>query len=433
MPPDQSAVSRDFISQGLLAMLILSLPLMKPAILHPVVLPDLVFVALLLAIAFEALTGKLRLEWRREYWVLAAYVACFVPSLLATPHIGQSSFKLLTQVYLAALAIVTATLIRDERQLKRAVIAWLVATAIVAAISVTSLAIFPFAPESALVGYARFHFGTLQPGPYPRLSSTFLNANMACNYLSVSAALLLAARACGWLSRRASLTLFAGIVLAALATISAGLGGVALIAGVWLWLGFRDQRPTASRFALGAALVVAAAFVVALAVTPIVHPTAGFVMTVPGTDLVLAPSARWMLWSASLAEFARHPLIGHGIGIDATYVRYLDPSRNLQIQTDAHNVFLNIAAQTGLIGLLGLGALIAFAFHLARPWRPDGSMAAIRVALGLSFLGGLVYQGLGGSFEDARHLWVVLGLLIAASRLSPAGGNSRRAAAPSPC
>ena len=433
MPPDQPSVSRDFISQRLLAMLILSLPLMKPAIFYPVVLPDLVFVALLLAIAFETLAGKRRLEWRREYWVLAIYVGCFVPSLLATPDIGQSVFKIFTQVYLAALALVIAMLIRDQAQLRRAVLAWLMATAAVATISMASLAIFPFAPGNALVDYARFHFGTLQPGPYPRLSSTFLNANMACNYLNVSAALVLAARACGWLSRPVSLLFFAGIVIAALATISAGLGGVALIAGVWLWLRLRDQRPTAARLALAAAIAVATAFVIALAVTPILHPTAAFVVIVPGTDLVIAPSARWMLWSASLAEFAGHPLIGHGIGIDATSIRYLDPSGNLQIQTDAHNVFLNLAAQTGLIGLIGLGALIFYAVDLTRPWRLDGRAALVRVALGLSFLGGFVYQGLGGSFEDTRHLWVVLGLLIAAKRLSRADGNSRRAAAPSPC
>ena len=414
-------------------MLILSLPLMKPAIAFPVVLADLVFIALVLAIALEVLTGKRRLEWRREYWVLPLYVGCLAPSLLATTDVAQSLSKMVAQIYLAALALVTATLIQNEADLRRAIIAWLVATAIVAAVSIASLAIFPFAPNAALVDYARFHFGTLQPGPYPRLSSTFLNANMACNYLSVSAALVLAARACGWLSPQVSLILFASTVVAALATISAGLGGLALIVGIWLWLRFRDRRPTASRFALTAAIAVAAAFVIALAVTPIPHPTAAFVLTVPGTEIMIAPSARWMLWSASLAEFARHPLIGHGIGIDATFIRYLDPSGNLQIQTDAHNVFLNIAAQSGLIGLVGLAALLAYAFHLTRPWRFDNRLAIVRIAIGLGFLGGFAYQGLGGSFEDARHLWVVLGLLIAARRLSLAGGNSRRAAAPSPC
>jgi hypothetical protein len=37
--------------------------------------------------------------------------------------------------------------------------------------------------------------------------------------------------------------------------------------------------------------------------------------------------------------------------------------------------------------------------------------------LGLTWLNAFVYQGLTGSYEDARHLWLLLGLLIAAERL----------------
>jgi hypothetical protein len=40
------------------------------------------------------------------------------------------------------------------------------------------------------------------------------------------------------------------------------------------------------------------------------------------------------------------------------------------------------------------------------------------IGLGLIFLNIFAYQGLTGSFEDARHVWVVLGLLMAASKAS---------------
>ena len=72
--------------------------------------------------------------------------------------------------------------------------------------------------------------------------------------------------------------------------------------------------------------------------------------------------------------------------------------------------------------------LIAFAVRLGRANR-------IALALSLTFLNAFLYQGLTGSFEDTRHLWVLLGLLIAAAhpQLSRAGGNNRRAGAPSPC
>jgi hypothetical protein len=45
---------------------------------------------------------------------------------------------------------------------------------------------------------------------------------------------------------------------------------------------------------------------------------------------------------------------------------------------------------------------------------------ALRLALGIAFLGAFAYQGLGGSFEDARHLWLLLGLFLAACRIEHA-------------
>lgn len=99
--------------------------------------------------------------------------------------------------------------------------------------------------------------------------------------------------------------------------------------------------------------------------------------------------------------------------------------------TDAHNLFLSIAAQCGLIGLIGLAAIIAFV--IARMARPSIGNSLICFLLGAAFLDVFVYQGLGGSFEDTRHIWVLLGLFMAASRIdfSRAGGNSRTTAAPS--
>jgi hypothetical protein len=100
-------------------------------------------------------------------------------------------------------------------------------------------------------------------------------------------------------------------------------------------------------------------------------------------------------------------------------VRYLNPSGYLETLTDAHNMFLSIAAQCGMVGL---AALLLLIWHIGRrtlPLRLDQGVAAvIRVGLGIGLLIGLVYEGLGGSFEDARHLWVAFGLLLASDRIS---------------
>jgi len=344
------------------------------------------------------------------------------PSLLATTDAAQSAFKLSTNVYLVGLAATTVVVICSEEGLRRATLVWLAVSGVIAALAIASLAAFVRDPGGPLYQYSQFGFGTLPPGHYPRLALTFFNANMACNYLTVSAGLVFLARDKQWLPDRWAWLLLAGIIIAGLSTISPGLGGIALVLGTGLWVTRR------SRIALAGAIAVAIAVTIALAVTPIVHPTAPFLIHVPGTHWVLAPSGRFLVWSAALREFLAHPLLGHGIGIEPVDVRYMDPSGNLQELTDAHNVILSIAAQAGLIGLAGLTILMTYACRLV-----VAGKTATRI-LGFTFLNAFLYQGLGGSFEDARHLWVLLGLVVAAANLelTPGDGSSRTTGAPSP-
>ena len=410
------------VSEWLLLTLIALLPLMKPAVRYPMIAADLLFPLLVAVLTVEIASGRRQLFWQPLFAVLIVYVLSLAPSLLATTDIAQSAFKLSTEVYLVGLAAATVVVIRSEEALRRATLVWLAISAAIALLAIASLAAFVTDPDGLLYQYSQFGFGTLPAGHYPRLALTFFNANMACNYLTVSAGLVFLARDRQWLPERWAGLLLAGIVVAALSTISPGLGGIALALGIGFWMTRRSGS------ALIGAIAVAIAATVALAITPIVHPTAPFLIHVPGTQWVLAPSGRFLVWSAALKEFLAHPLLGHGIGIEPIDVRYMDPSGNLQELTDAHNVILSIAAQAGLIGLAGLAILMTYAGRLV-----IAGTTATRI-LGFTFLNAFVYQGFGGSFEDARHLWVLLGLMVAAAslELTPAGGNNRRAGAPSP-
>ena len=89
-----------------------------------------------------------------------------------------------------------------------------------------------------------------------------------------------------------------------------------------------------------------------------------------------------------------------------------------------HNLFLNVAVQCGLLGIAAIIFLIA---HVARrtcrlPWDQH---RLIQVGLGLAWLNAFAYQGLTGSYEDARHLWVLLGLIVVAGRTSTAATVAR--------
>lgn len=410
----------------LLLAVIALLPLMKPTVHYPIIFADFVFVLLFITVAIEISVRRRRLRWQPVFAMLIIYVLALAPSMLVSADPARSAFKMATELYLIGLTAVTVVVVRSEAMLRRATITWIAVSGALALLCLASLAAFAIDPGSALYQYSVFYFGTLPPGYYPRVALSFFDANMACNYLTVSLGLLLVAWQQKWLSRRLALLSLAGILIAALPTISPGLGGIALALGTAAWL-LRK-----SRLALGIAAACAFAFIVALAVTPILHPTAPFLIHVPGTRLILAPAGRFLTWSSAFDEFLRQPWLGHGIGIDAAFVRYRDPSGNLQELTDAHNVFLNIAAQAGVVGLAGLAALIAYVVRLTFSRDAGGSPKA-RLILGLTLLNALVYQGLGVGIEDSRHIWVLLGLLAASASVSPADESNRKAGAPSPC
>ena len=402
------------LAKWLLAALLFAVPLMKPNVAGPVVLVDVIFLALVLAVAVAAIADGRLLQWRPFYWMPVAYAACLACSILVSPDPARSAFKLSTVLYLVGLALLTDALIDSERDLRRLVLAWLAGTAAVVAVGLLALIIYPFAPESLVVRYSRFHFGTLPPGDYPRIAATFFNANMLCNYLAVSAGVLLVAVRQDWLNRRGGAAMLAAILVVALFTLSPGLGGVALSLSLWLWV---LAGPRLARVGLWAGGVIAVLFLVAATLTPIMHPTAPFSIGLPWSDAVVAPSGRLMVWLAAVQEFMRYPLLGHGLGIDAVKVRYLSPSGDLQLLTDAHNVVLSIAAQCGIVGVVGLGLLLGHAARLGRHSRRS-TLGPAAVVLSLTFLNGLLYQGLTGSFEDTRHLWLLLGLLMASARLA---------------
>jgi hypothetical protein len=53
------------------------------------------------------------------------------------------------------------------------------------------------------------------------------------------------------------------------------------LGGLWYWLVKNRERPAIARLALAAGLGLAMLFLPAMAVTPILHPTAPFLIHVP--------------------------------------------------------------------------------------------------------------------------------------------------------
>ncbi len=403
-----------------LLLFVFLLPFMQPAPLllgYELVAADAAWLVLAPLWGLALVTGAARLRWHPGFWLLGLYLAAMILATLASEQPLRSAVKLASQFYLLSLPVIVLSLVRGESGLRRLMQAWLAATALVALAAIASVAAFYLDPGNPLLRYTINDYGTLPPGPYPRLRLTFLYAAMTCNYLTVSLMILLAARRLDWIGRTPFALLLAGLLFAAAFSLTPGLGGLFLAGGFWAWLLLEPRRRALARLSLTAGIAAAALFVVTMALTPFLHSTAPFLVTAPGTDLTLAPAVRLMAWLDAARNFAADPWLGRGLGLEAADVTILLPSGQLSGVTDAHNTFLNVAVQCGMIGLAALVALLVWVWRRTGPFRlgEDRPGDVLRLALGFAFLNAFAYQGLGGSFEDARHLWLLLGLFLAAT------------------
>lgn len=359
------------------------------------------------------LTKQTHFRWHGFYWLLIFYFAAMLVSAVFSVNPRTSFVKLAGEIYLLSLPVLTFNLIENERDLKRSLQTWLAATGLVAGVGFLTVFLFYFQRDNWLLNYTLFSYGTLPPGNYPRVHLTFLNANMLCNYLSVSLIFLLIFQRLGWINRKIFYALLVGILFCAAFTISPSLGGIGLSLGVWWWLCFKKSKPFFARISLAGGILAAAAFIFAVLIAPSLHPTAPFFIDVPLIEKRVAPSGRVMTWTDSWKTFTENPLFGRGVGQDACDVRYLDLTDTLQTLTDAHNVFLNVAAQMGVFGLVAIILIIFYVTRKTFPLRFDETNQSVfRIGFGLAFISAFFYQGIAGSYEDARHLWVLIGFFL---------------------
>jgi O-antigen ligase len=365
--------------------------------------------------------GQTRLRLHPAFLTLALYFAAMADSAVFSVEPRTSAFKLFTQLYPLLLPVLAFNLVRNEADLHRAFIWWLAPAMALAVSGVATILLFPFFGYDSFLSGPLHHFGTLPPGPYPRIELTFEYPAMLANYLGVSLMLLILARRLRWLGARAAAAAGAAVVLSALFALTPGFGGILAMLALWIWYRLRGPRPALARLAFAATCLSAVLEVLVAAVTPILHPTAPFLIHVPGLPVPLAPAVRLLAWIAAAHNFLASPIWGHGIGVDAVSVLYQAPEDSAPgYVTDAHNFVLNIAAQCGIVGVLSVAAIVGFVARQA--WRSGHKSNPLLFGLSIAWLSGFAIEGLVGSFEDARHLWILLGLLfsVACFEASPA-------------
>lgn len=246
-----------------------------------------------------------------------------------------------------------------------------------------------------------------------------------CLAMVVPLAVALAARDRSAAVRLASLASIPAIGAGIVLTYSRGAAvGLVLAALVAVLLGWVPRAATVAALAL---------VVVALTVgAPVFASRASTVVTARGSATGETSGAedaetdgsfanRSVEASAAVAVFVHHPLVGVGPGLFPTYfqdeARRLGAERIVGVDRQAHNLYLGIAADSGLLGLAAFTGVVATTLGplaacrrrlLAR--RPDRAALATGYAMAI-----VVYltTGLFLHFAYIRYFWLFAGLAAA--------------------
>ena len=296
--------------------------------------------------------------------------------------------------------------------MRLAIRVWLFASISPIAVGLFTIVLFYFSPTSWVLSHLTYHYGAVPVGNYPRLSSTFVSASMFCNFLNIELLLLFVAKHKNWIGAAFFWLMLLAASVCAIFTISSGLGAIFLAAGIWIWYssGYCPIRRTALAGGVLICLLSLATSFIALQL----HSTAPYSMHLPIFNWEVFPSSRLMVWQEAMNKFLTHPFVGNGPGMPSAAVKFENTEGGFSLLTDAHNSYLSVATQTGITGLIALVGLTVYLSHLGfRKWRKR----PVQAGLAIAFLTAFVIQGLTGAFEDARHLWVSIGMLVAAATI----------------
>jgi hypothetical protein len=400
------------VSEGFFLVLVAVVPIMQPwnvpLLGYPIPPVDFLFLIAASAAALSLLSGRAALPRSPVIVALVLYGVAFAASAATSADRPHSVVKLLGIFYLIGLALLTMVHVRSIDALRRAMTAWLVGTIVTVGAAFTGLLLFAAGVTDPQTNLFLSIHGSLPDGGYPRIMALFQNPNMYCAYMVASLAMLLTARRVGWF-RRGALAFAGAVIVAAVFSLSPGLGGLLIVIAFGAWCEWYPNRPLLVTSAIVFGAIGAVLCLLATVAVPAPHQSLSL--------WHLRASSRLLTWIGSWGTFLAHPLLGKGVGVDVVAIGYTNPSGVYEWLTDAHNTWLSVLAQEGLAGFAALAVVIAAllkgaSLSMAPPQQ------ALHTGLMVAFVTGFLYQGFTGSFENTRHIWVLIGLLAASKTLA---------------
>lgn len=391
--------------------------------------------------------AKPRTAWRGHWaltWMLAAYCLTVLLSTILASDSALADARVVECLKMFAIYLVVVTLTSSRAVLRRSVWTLVISGAFLAGIALLQVATGDFANEYG--GLARVKNAHIYENVFePRIAGPLGDPNFFAQILLVLVPLALFL---GWHAghRLTKVCAFASAGLITMATVFTYSRGGALALGVVLLLSFLGRKIWSRHAA--AAVVVASVLFLMLPVDFASRLTT-IRQLLPGSDDLLHPDSsfeeRKLLTTAAWRMLLDHPVLGIGAGnYTIHFDRYAEEigsaSRQYEEPGDSHyphNLYLEIGAETGLLGIFLFGAVVMICLVSLQQARAafvrlgDTPSAGLAQALSIAVTGYLISSlFLHGHFQ--RPLWLLFALAAASYGLSQRRDEAPAAALRSP-
>lgn len=221
-------------------------------------------------------------------------------------------------------------------------------------------------------------------------------------------------------------------------TAAVALGGAALLATLsrTAWLALLVALVVVAVAGIARRLLLAGLAVLVLASLPVTLPR--FTSPDAGADNV-----RLSIWEEAWRIFLEHPLAGIGLGRFDLYATPIPAPEGLRPPPHAHEVVLTFAAEAGVLGGLGVVAILAVA--AADAWRGARRSGPVMRPAAAAAAGAVAALLVVGALDDPLTgprtrivIWMLLGLVaglaaaVTTTRAATRGRGPREPSAPRP-
>lgn len=430
------------LTHKLLALYILSVPLMFFPFKYKIQVSEIIFLPLFIGWLIYIFKSKVKLNRTSLDIPVILYLGVTALSLVNSKYILKSFIELTGIIYLALVFFLLTSLIRKREELRFYLYIWMVATSLVVLFGLIGMGLaYGIKLQSPFVQY-RISYPYV--GQLYRAISTMRNAKMLCGYLVASAGINLSL----FLTEKNSALrrwlgfLFICLCTLTILTFSRDIIGLLVCIG---FLVFKLPRLNSLKTLKTCIVLILIVFFIIINFGTSFRFITGDIslskdsfqeqlrdnisfldsertINKLSVNVSYLPTYFLMLKKIALQVFKEHPFLGSGVGTFNQKIVELKEKKELPPnfpKFDPHSTFFGTLAESGIFGLGALSLLFTiFAASLlnASKVTEDGFVRIVIYGFCASFFG-LIVQVLNLDIMNFRFLWLLFGLAMAARNI----------------